>query len=265
MLRQRVSSVAILIPPVALVTYLGGWWFLVTLLIVIGLATYEFCDLMRRGGYRPSLPISLLTALALVVAARFPDPRLVEMVLTGALLSALIWHLIDFEHGGNTSGLDWGLTLGVGLYLGWMGGLLVRLRDLPRGLEWILLAFVPVWLADTSAYFVGVRWGRHKCYPRLSPKKSWEGTVAGWVAGIATTALMGWLMGLELWQGLGLGLLLAVLTPLGDVGESMFKRQVGAKDSGNIIPGHGGVLDRIDSLLFSVPIVYYFFILVLVR
>jgi phosphatidate cytidylyltransferase len=260
-LSQRVLSAAVMIPLVALVIYLGGWWIFLVMAAAIIAAQYEFWQVLSVGGHRPSLPVAVAISLALLVDAQWPALRLTVPTVTAALLVSLIWHLVDYELGAPASATDWGLTLGGGLYLGWMAGLLSRLRELPGGLGWIMLAFIPVWIGDSAAFFVGLRWGTHKSFPRLSPKKSWEGTAAGVAATTLCLMILGVPLGLSLWQALALGVTVAVLAPLGDLAESMFKRQVGVKDSGHLIPGHGGVLDRIDSMLFSVPAVYFFILL----
>lgn len=259
MLRQRVLSAVIMIPLAALLAFLGGWWFFVAIAAIVVLATYEFYELMRAGGYHPATPLGIVFCFALLLAGRFPALPLVAPIITAALLLSLIWHLVAYEHRitGKPSA-DWALTVAGALYLGWMGGLFIRLRDMPGGLSWLVLACIPIWIGDSGAYFVGRKLGKHKCCPRLSPNKSWEGMAAGWVTGTLSTLIIWMLMGLPPVQGLVLGILLSVITPLGDLAESMFKREVGIKDSSNLIPGHGGALDRIDSLLFSVPIVFYY-------
>jgi len=255
----RIWSAAIMIPLAALFAYLGGWWFFVAIAVIIGLATYEFYELMKAGGYHPGTPLGVLFSLALLLTAQFPEVLVTDIIVTAALLLTLIWHLIAYETGvTDKPASDWALTVAGALYLGWMGNLFLQLRDLPDGLGWIILACVPVWIGDSGAYFIGIKWGKHKCCPRLSPKKSWEGTIAGWVTGTLSILLIGLVLGLPWWHGLVLGMLVALITPLGDLAESMFKRQVKIKDSSNLIPGHGGALDRIDSLLFSVPIVFYY-------
>ncbi len=129
----------------------------------------------------------------------------------------------------------------------------------------MLLTLPAVWLADSGAYFIGKRFGRTPFSPRLSPKKTWEGYLAGVVVGILGTTLLAalWRSGagpdtlITPWRGALLGGILAVITPLGDLGESMIKRQVGVKDSSNLLPGHGGAFDRIDSWLWAAPLGYY--------
>jgi phosphatidate cytidylyltransferase len=151
------------------------------------------------------------------------------------------------------------------MYLGWLGAYFISLRQLPEGLWWVLMALPVVWIADSFAYLVGSRWGRRKLSPRLSPKKTWEGYLGGIAGGTLGGALLPLLWqvwsgpdsAITPWRGALLGFVLAVLTTLGDLGESMIKRQVGVKDSGTLLPGHGGVFDRIDSWLWAGVIGYY--------
>jgi phosphatidate cytidylyltransferase len=133
---------------------------------------------------------------------------------------------------------------------------------------WLLLVLPCVWLADSGAYFIGRSFGRHKLSPRLSPKKTWEGYIGGIFVG--TLGAVGLVYLWNIWAGPGfsitplqgalLGFLLSAITTLGDLGESMIKRQSAVKDSSNLLPGHGGVFDRIDSWLWAAPIGYYFII-----
>jgi phosphatidate cytidylyltransferase len=186
-------------------------------------------------------------------------------LLSLLVLASMAYHLLMYERGRDQAGTDFGVTVAGILYFGWIGGYLIDLRNLPEGMWWVLLVLPSVWLADTGAYLVGSRFGRHKLSPRLSPKKSWE----GYLAGIACAILGAPLLALG-FQALGaspvvitpqrsawLGGVLSVLTLLGDLGESMIKRQVGAKDSGKLLPGHGGVFDRIDSWLWAGVLGFY--------
>jgi phosphatidate cytidylyltransferase len=119
--------------------------------------------------------------------------------------------------------------------------------------------FLITWVNDSAAYFVGKAIGRHPCAPYLSPKKTWEGTIGGWIGGLVAAVLLGqWLVDLPWSHGLALGALVATVAPFGDLAKSMVKRQMGVKDFRVLIPGHGGMLDRVDSLLFVAPVVYYY-------
>jgi len=145
-----------------------------------------------------------------------------------------------------------------GLYLGWLMGHFLLLRAAPQGVRWIGVALLSTWICDSGAYFVGTSAGRHKLWPRISPNKSWEGAAGGWISGVVLTAVLTALLGLGWPHGAAIGSLLGIVAPFGDLAVSMLKRQVGVKDSSHLIPGHGGMLDRIDSLLFTVPVVYYY-------
>ena len=267
MLRTRVLSAAVLIPLVASVTYAGGWVLAGVILLVVVLAAHEFFTLMKKEGYQPSLPASAVTMAALIVVARMSAPNLLGAVLAAAVIGTLIWQLLRPPEGQPTQ--SWALTLGAALWLGWLGSHFVLLRDLSpafglgMGTRWLVLAFLVTWINDSAAYFVGKAIGRHPCCPYLSPKKTWEGTIGGWLGGVAATMLLGyWLVDLPWGPGLALGVLVATVAPFGDLAKSMVKRQMQVKDFSSLIPGHGGMFDRIDSLLFVAPVVYYFATLV---
>ncbi|MBC7259564.1 MAG: phosphatidate cytidylyltransferase [Chloroflexi bacterium] len=255
MLRTRVLSAAILLPIVAVVVYLGGLWLFALMAAALSLAAWEFRGMMRKGGFRPEFLCLYLPLAVLLVLAQGRWDAYLPLALTALFILTLSWQLLLPNR--TTPTADWALALGMGLYLGWMGGHFLRIRALDNGLAWAAIALVTTWISDSGAYFVGTWLGRHKLAPRLSPKKTWEGIVGGWLTAEVAAVLLGRLVGLTTPQGLTIGLAVAVLAPLGDLSISMMKRQVGVKDSGNLIPGHGGMLDRLDSLLFVVPAVYY--------
>jgi phosphatidate cytidylyltransferase len=181
-------------------------------------------------------------------------------------------HLVAYERGRDQAGTDFAITLSGILYIGWLGAYLVSIRALPEGVWWVLLVLPAIWIADGGAYFIGRAFGRHKLSPRLSPKKTWQGYLGGVLVGALGTALLAWLWAnlsgtgtaISPLDGVILGVILAVLAPLGDLGESMIKRQFGIKDSGKILPGHGGAFDRIDSWLWAAAIGYYVIIWLLI-
>jgi len=254
--KQRFLSAVILIPLVAGVTYAGGLWFFATIFFAASIAGYEFFYLMRLGGYKLSYFWGLVLIWLLLVDARYPAWQLAKPALTAVIVLSLSWQL--FKKDTTTPAVDWALAVAGGLYLGWLAGHFISLRDSPRGLEWMILTLLSTWVADSGAYFIGTYLGRHKSFPRLSPKKTWEGTIGGWVCGVVATLLIGSGIGLSLVHSLVLGALISTSLPFGDLSVSMMKRQVGVKDSSNLIPGHGGMLDRMDSLLFAVVVVYHY-------
>jgi phosphatidate cytidylyltransferase len=267
MLRTRVLSAAVLIPLVAGLTYAGGWVLAGALFVVAVLAVYELFQLMKTAGYQPSLAASAVMIAAFLIAARFPELPLTGLVLTASVVGSLVWQLLRPPEGHPTQ--SWALTLGAALWLGWLISHFALLRDLSPafglgiGTRWLVLVFLVTWINDSAAYFVGKAVGRHPCCPYLSPKKTWEGTVGGWFGGLAATLLLGrWLVALPWGHGLALGALVATVAPFGDLAKSMVKRQMKVKDFSALIPGHGGMFDRIDSLLFVAPAIYYFATLV---
>jgi phosphatidate cytidylyltransferase len=282
MLRDRFLSAVVLIPLVLGLTFWGGLWFLGLILLVLTLSGYEYVQLLSHADGGPS-PAWVIGAVWLfVLDAAFPQWQLFKPGLTLFLLGTLTWAVLRYDRGHASAMLDWAWTVAGGLYVGWVGAHFVLVRNmgmLPRtdllapahgeGLWWTTLALSIAWLADTGAYLVGRRWGRHKLARLVSPLKTVEGFAGGvaWaaVSGVAISALMEivspfWRPAarITVWDGLALGLLIGLLSPLGDLAESLIKRQVGAKDSGNLIPGHGGMFDRIDSLLWAAVIAFYY-------
>jgi len=146
------------------------------------------------------------------------------------------------------------------LYIGSFGSLVGLIRDLPDGVFWIFVILAMTWLNDTAAYFIGHRFGRRRMAPLLSPGKTWEGFFGGFLGSLVGFYLFWFLFRrpLPATDGLILTLLVGLAGPLGDLAESLIKRGFGVKDSGQMIPGHGGMLDRVDALLFVAPVVYFY-------
>lgn len=259
MLLSRLLVTIVLLPLGLLLINFGGWPYALVIAAIMGLAGWEYVRLFRAGGLQPAGVLVPAGAVVLVLARYWDGFVSAPWLLSFLILAAMTHHLVAFERGRDQAGTDFNITLGGFLYFGWIGAYLISLRTLPEGKWWILLALPAVWLADTGAYFIGTRYGKRRLSPRLSPKKSWEGYIAGVVTATIGTALFAalWRVGagpqtaIQVWHGAALGLVLSVLTPLGDLGESMIKRQMGVKDSSNLIPGHGGVFDRIDSWLWG--------------
>jgi phosphatidate cytidylyltransferase len=257
MLLTRVLSAAVLLPIVAVGLYLGGPVMLALLALVATLAGYEFLALARAKSYRPSLIVGLGLVVALVADGGWPQLGLLPVALLVFPLAGLACEVFRGNAPGSLE--SWALTVVGGLYIGLPLSCVARLRALDGGMMWLTLALVSTWISDSGAYFVGVNLGKRRFFPKISPKKTLEGAIGGWITAELAVMLLGrWWVGLPWGQGLLLGALLFLAATLGDLAESVIKRQVGVKDSGHLIPGHGGMLDRVDSLLFVVPMVYYF-------
>jgi phosphatidate cytidylyltransferase len=227
-----------------------------------GFAAFEVRNMLRTGGYMP-MDVALIGLAVLLpldawlrpqtdVWTLAPDGLLLVVVVVIASLVALVVRPTS-----NRALVDWALSLGLALYLGGLMQFYFPLRRLPTEFVagfWVIALLILSWVCDSSAYFVGGAIGRIRLAPSISPKKSVEGAVAG----LAAAALVGPLLGLAAGQPpllmAGYGLVIALATIAGDLVESLVKRQTGVKDSGVLIPGHGGLLDRMDSLLFCAPI-----------
>lgn len=262
MLIKRLVVALVLLPfGVALLLH-GGWLLALVAVAVLGYAAWEYYLMFQRGGYKPSAPVLIAGVAVLVLARQAFQFEGTGLLLSFAVLLSMGTQVVHYESGDDTAAVDFNITLGGILYLGWLGAYLVSLRQLPQGQWWLLLVLAACWIGDAAAYLVGRKIGKHKLSQRVSPNKSWE----GYIAGIVGAALGTWLVALIFTQfgseilptkGLLIGLVMAVITPLGDLGESMLKRGFGLKDSSQILPGHGGIMDRIDSWLWAGAIGYY--------
>jgi phosphatidate cytidylyltransferase len=243
------------------------WFSQVPLLIVAvgaaaALGAWEFYRLGTHAEARPLTLFGVIWAVLFVVAALFQVDWATASLLASAAVLPLVW-LIIFRR--DTWLQSWGWTVTGILYMGWMLGHYVMLRQLDHGRELVMLALFTTFACDTSAYFVGRAWGKHHMTPTISPHKTWEGAAGGFAGAVAAALALhfllnlgGWSLPLSRLEVVGVGCLIGVMAQVGDILESLLKRRAGVKDSGNLLPGHGGVLDRIDSLVFTGVIVYYF-------
>jgi len=265
MLRQRTIQTLIYLPLILGAIFFGGWLFTLGVMVVLALAADEYGTIYSRSPRRPTRLLLIVAVVGFVLARRLGGFEPTPWLLAAFLMLAMVWHLVDYERGAVTPGTDFALTVAGGLYLGWMGSYLISLRELPGGFWWLVLVLPTVWLADVGAYLVGSAIGRHQMSPRLSPKKTWEGfgagmvfgTLGGWGLAAAYSPAAGAPAAMQPALGLVLGLSLSLLTPLGDLGISMMKRELGVKDTGARLPGHGGFLDRMDSWLWAVAISFH--------
>ena len=256
MLKRTATAIVLLAIAVPIVR-VGGFLFFLLIGFFIVTASWEYVQMFRAADSQPSPMIVVGGTLALLLARFFLTTEAAEAALTLLTLAAMTAHLVAYERGRAVAGTDFAVSVGGFVYLGWVGAYLLDLRNLPNGEWWLLFVLPCVWVVDSFAYMLGSRFGKHKMTPRLSPKKSWEGYAAGIVTGTLFGAGLAWVYNQNSWlvitplQGALLGLALSTLTTLGDLGESLIKRQGGVKDSGSFIPGHGGAFDRIDSLIWA--------------
>ncbi len=260
---QRVITSAIAIPVVLAFVWLSGWWGFAAAILAVILSVYELHNMMVHEGYHPLIWMSFALSILFLLAAMLPQQRLIllEVGLSAALLITL--PLLFFRKKLEGAMVDWSLTLAIPVYLGWPLSVFLLLRGFQGGITigfwWVLTVFLGVWGFDTGAFFAGHFFGKHKLAPTISPAKTWEGAAGGLVLSIAAAVLLTvWSLGVPWYLAILLGILIGVAATLGDLAESLIKRQTHVKDSGQFMPGHGGLLDRIDSLLFAVIVVFIF-------
>jgi len=234
------------------------------------LGALEFYRLGSLSGARPLTLLGVVWAVLFVVNAHLDATYEVDYLLPSLLASAVVLPLIWlFLFSRERAFVSWAWTLAGILYIGWMLSHYVSLRefdqDLDQGRGWVILVLFSTFACDTGAFLTGRAWGRHPLAPAVSPGKTWEGAVGGFVAGPAAALIIYTLLDaadlslpLSYAQTVFLGCLVGLFAQLGDLFESLLKRRAGVKDSGNLMPGHGGVLDRMDSLVFTGAIVYYY-------
>ena len=263
-------------------TLLGGWYFTLMFCAIVYLGQLEYFDLVRATGIAPAAKTTLVVSqLLLIVATLSPNLADVVMPVAGtficfyllfqpklATIADISTSILGLFYGGylpsywvRMRSLDTVSNLPLGGY--WVEDW-TNLQVLPQGLKITLLTFLCIWAADIGAYFIGKFFGKTRL-SNISPKKTVEGAVFG-VFGSVVVAITGaWYLDWSSWQwtGLALGLIIGIASLLGDLTESMMKRDAGVKDSGQLIPGHGGILDRADSYVFTAPLVYYFITLLL--
>jgi phosphatidate cytidylyltransferase len=251
---RRFVSGALLIPLVSIPAYLGGTLYFVLILAIGTMAAYEYDELMRNGGYRPARLWGVILILLLLADAAFPGNGIIR---NGLPLFVMLTLAVLLRAQDLTGALiNWALMLAGGLYIGVLLAQFIVLRELEYGLWLSAMAGFTTWASDSFALVFGLRFGRHRFAPRISPKKSWEGAIGGGAAGLLVGTIWGYftLPSIAVYHVFILSLLIVVSGMLGDLAESLIKRQVGAKDAGGLIPGHGGVLDRIDSMMFAFPL-----------
>ncbi len=266
MLKERVFSAAVFVPLILAIAYLGGIFSDIFFLAALLIGAFELCRLLRGMGYYVSEPLIIGGVAALVLMRMiFPNFEYSDVMVVCLIVVSAILSLVRYEHGDVQASLTFALHLASTLYLGWLGGYFISLAHVPQGNWWLIITMIIVWFADMGAYFIGRRFGRHKITPRLSPNKSWEGYLGGIGFGVFIGIVLSLLLsrtrlflGLSLVHSIMLSVLISAITIFGDVFISMLKRVAGLKDSGHMIPGHGGILDRFDTWIWAVTITFYF-------
>jgi len=268
MLRQRVLSAVVALPIIVAAIWFGSPWFTLLVAVAALLGVIEFHSIFTRGKLQLPAYISMLWVLLFVGHAHYAysyssetTRSIVSYALVGsAILSTLLLSLYK-RASEERSLIQWSVSMAGILYMGWMLSYWVIMRnstDWP-GREWVLIALLSTFAVDTAAYFIGRAFGKRKLAPSISPGKTWEGAAGGLIGSIAAVIVLSFALNIETGYGklVFIGVLIGVFAQLGDLAESKLKRVAGVKESGSVIPGHGGILDRLDSVVLTGVVVYY--------
>jgi phosphatidate cytidylyltransferase len=265
MRKQRVITAVLIIPFLTLLIWFGVPWFSLLIAAVVLIGAFEFFHMSAEFNKRcPLTYFGLLWTLALALSPHYRSTNLVPVVMAVAVVISLIWLL--FHSPQEKAFHNWAWMVAGVIYVGWMLSYWIDLH-LEYGRSWVYLAMFTTFANDTGAFFIGTKWGKHKLASNISPGKTWEGAIGGLLSAVMASAAISSIpilfssSPLEYWQVALLGCLVSFFAQLGDLVESLLKRNMGLKESGNLLPGHGGVLDRFDSLIFVGVVVYYYVLL----
>lgn len=263
MLVRRVFTAIVGIPVLIFAAYRGGLLFYIVTSLIAVTVLAELLVLSQKIGFHPLLKVSYFSGLVLTSSTYMYDIQgFLAALSLGFVLTLVAW-LRDFQ---NRNMSDVAVTFFSLFYVAGSLSYLILLRQLDYGYYYILLTLLLTWASDTGAYFVGKTLGRHKLSPKLSPNKSWEGVLGGAIFSILVSLVFYWYTHfLIIWHMVTLGLLVPAAALTGDLVESAIKRIAHVKDSGVILPGHGGFFDRFDSLMLTAPVVYYYLVLTILN
>jgi len=267
-LLARAVLVLVGLPILIACAYWGGWPLLILVAVVTVIGLGEYYSAVFTANIFPAVVVGFLGALGLLAVTAFSPPQQCDLAVLIVLAAVAATAMLSQVRGNSYAGatVNSAATVFGVVYVGLLMSFLLRLAnfDLPAALGEpagpfassvgaLLLVAVPVWTLDTFAFIVGSAWGRYQLAPQLSPRKTIEGALAGFIGCVGLTVLLGWWLKLPVAHSLFLGILLAVVAQLGDAAKSTIKRDLGIDDFGNIFGPHGGILDRFDGLLFAMP------------
>lgn len=263
----RLITAAVVVPILLLLIWLPQrpwqWGFSLFISALCGVGLFEYYAILRARAISPETIGGIIAGVAVVFSGHFGDPIITNLVLYGGCLMVAALHIVRGMH--SVAGLT-STVFGV-FYVGWFASHVILLRGVPViGRGAVTMLVLAVSLSDTGAYFFGSAFGKHKLAPKVSPGKTWEGAIAGLLTAVAggialcavqhhwqVASLPEW----DMWKYAETAAILSIVSQIGDLTESVLKRDAGVKDSGAFFPGHGGVLDRADGLLFAAPVLYY--------
>ena len=263
MFKKRAISVLIALPIIVAVVWKGNPWVMLLAAAWAILSTNEFYKLVSQSrGISPVGFFGMLWVALIIFNANYEWVPF-EAIMAAAVMIPLV--ILLWRKGKEQAFASWAWTVGGILYIGLLLSYYVSLRNLENGMGWVFLALLCTFASDISAYLVGGAIGKHKLAPYVSPNKTWEGCAGGLIGSVILSVAVVLVFGLpiDIFQAVLLGVLVSVIGQLGDLVKSLFKRNMAVKDSGQALPGHGGFLDRMDSVAFAGVAVYYFVVYIL--
>ena len=265
-LTKRILVTLLAVPLIVLITWLGHYLFFVFVTFLVLIGQWEFYHMNQVKNTQPYTITGMISGVIICAGFLFFHLTGIAELMTAIIMLICLKELYRFKPEGGISRISVTL-LGV-VYVAWLMGHAILLRELPLfikqpyvdGLGYIFLAFLPTWIGDTAAYGFGSKFGTIRFCPPISPKKSVQGSVAGLIFSLLTILLLKFIYAdyLTIFSALCLGLILGIMAQLGDLIESLMKRDAGIKDSSHLLPGHGGILDRFDAAFFTIPTTYYY-------
>jgi len=264
----RILTALIAAPIILACVYFGGVAFLLLVLILAIASINEFYTMMKQKDFHPAYWVGNFFTIFFIVFAAYALKKNWEpahsAILTGSVLVTMVATLF-LKTRPKEAIVDIAVTLMGMFYIGWFFSYFLFIRALTERGAYLIFLLMTIWALDVVAYFFGSRFGKHKLWPSVSPKKSVEGAVAGFVVCLVAASIFGYYAGFDLAHSIILGAIIGVVAQLSDLVESLIKRDAGVKDSSAIVPGHGGVLDRMDSFILTAPVVYYYLVWVILR
>jgi phosphatidate cytidylyltransferase len=264
---KRVVTTIIGISLAFLTIFWKGFPFFIIIIIIALLGLKELFSIAHKRGYRPSYILGSILTLYFIIVTVYDiyclDYYIKNIIITLAIIIILILQLFKKDYSKVLAEIS--IIIFGSIYLGYLLSFVLKVKDLPNGNYFLISLLILTWVNDIGAYLIGTKFGKNKLFPKISPKKTIEGSIGGVIFCIAGTfALKNWL-NLTFNELLSLGLIIAIIAQLGDLFESVLKRGSGIKDSGTLIPGQGGILDCIDSLIFTAPVFYYYITLLILH
>ena len=266
-MKARLATILVSVPIILACTYYGGLPFLFLVLTLALFCINEFYAMMMRKGYFPAFWVGNLITIFFIVFAYYSTKQNWELahsvILTIAVTIAAISGI--FLKREDDTSVDVSITVFGMLYCGWFFGFLIFIRSLTEHGGYLFFLMFTIWAQDVVAYVIGRYFGKHKLAPSISPNKTWEGAVAGFITCLIAAEIFSGLAPINGQHALILGALIGIMAQLSDLVESIIKRDAKVKDSSNILPGHGGFLDRMDAFILTAPLMYYYVVWMILK